>query len=53
MIDTNRIFTSHDNIVDLCCEAWNRLIDQPWRIMTIGRRKWARGSRSMQVGINQ
>ena len=26
---SNRIFTSHDNIVDLCCEAWNRLIDQP------------------------
>lgn len=40
----NRIFSSHDNIIDLCCEAWNRLVDQPWRIMTIGRRKWARGS---------
>jgi hypothetical protein len=31
-------------IIDHCCEAWNKLIDQPWRIMTIGRRKWARGS---------
>lgn len=30
-----------DHIVDLCCEAWNKLIDQPWRIMTIGHRKWA------------
>ena len=40
---SNRVFTSHDNIVDHCCEAWNKLIDQPWRIMTIGRRKWARG----------
>ena len=39
---SNRVFTSHDNIVDHCCEAWNRLVDQPWRIMTIGRRKWAR-----------
>eukprot|EP01035_Chromulina_nebulosa_P036870 gene36870-49731_t len=38
---SNRVFTSHDNIVDLCCEAWNKLIDQPWRIMTIGHRKWA------------
>jgi hypothetical protein len=38
---SNRIFTSHENIIDLCCEAWNRLIDQPWRI-AIGRRKWAR-----------
>ncbi|MBS88443.1 MAG: IS630 family transposase, partial [Sphingobium sp.] len=36
---SNRIFTSHENIIDLCCEAWNRLVDQPWRIMTIGRRK--------------
>jgi transposase len=41
---SNRVFTSHDNIIDHCCEAWNKLIDQPWRIMTIGRRKWARGS---------
>ncbi len=41
---SNRVFTSHDNIVDHCCEAWNRLIDQPWHIMSIGHRKWARGS---------
>ena len=41
---SNRVFTSHDNIIDHCCEASNRLIDQPWRIMTIGRRTWARGS---------
>jgi transposase len=41
---SNRVFTSYDNIVDHCCEAWNKLIDQPWRIMTIGRRNWARGS---------
>ncbi len=40
---SNRIFTSHDNIIDHCCEAWNKLINQPWRIMTIGRRKWMRG----------
>lgn len=41
---SNRAFTSYDNIVDHCCEAWNKLIDQPWRIMTIGRRNWAHGS---------
>jgi transposase len=41
---SNRVFTSYENIIDHCCEAWNKLIDQPWRIMTIGRRKWARGS---------
>ena len=41
---SNRVFTSHENIIDHCCEAWNKLIDQPWRIMTIGRRQWANGS---------
>ena len=41
---SNRVFTSHDNIIDHCCEAWNKLIDQPWRIMTIGRRKWTHAS---------
>jgi transposase len=40
---SNRIFQSYDQIVDLCCEAWNRLIDQPWTIMSIGQRKWAHG----------
>jgi hypothetical protein len=24
-----------------CCYAWNRLIDQPWIIMSIGLRDWA------------
>jgi transposase len=41
---SNRIFTSYDNIVDHCCEAWNKLIDQPDRIMTIGQRAWANAS---------
>ena len=30
---SNRIFTSYDNIVAHCCEAWNRLIEQPWKII--------------------
>lgn len=38
---SNRIFKSHDEIVAICCEAWNKLIDQPWRIMSIGLRDWA------------
>ena len=38
---SNRVFTSYDNIVDHCCEAWNKLTDQPWRIMSIGLRDWA------------
>ena len=40
---SNRIFKTYDDIVALCCEAWNRLIYQPWKIMSIGRRKWAHG----------
>ncbi len=39
---SNRIFGSYDQIVALCCEAWNRLRDQPWRVMSVGRRNWAR-----------
>jgi hypothetical protein len=38
---SNRVFKSHDDIVDHCCEAWNKLTDQPWKIMSIGLRKWA------------
>ena len=38
---SNRVFKSYDDIVDHCCDAWNKLIDQPWRIMSIGLRDWA------------
>ena len=37
----NRVFKSYDDLVDHCCEAWNKLVDQPWRIMSIGLRQWA------------
>jgi putative transposase len=40
---SNRVFRSYDDIVELCCEAWNKLIDQPWRIASIGLRAWAHG----------
>jgi transposase len=40
---SNRIFLSYDDIVAHCCEAWNKLIDQPWRIMSLGLRDWAHG----------
>ncbi len=26
---SNRVFCSYDNLVDHCCEAWNRLVDLP------------------------
>ena len=38
---SNRIFKSFDDIVDHCCYAWNTLIDQPWKYMSIARRDWA------------
>src|SRR5262249_39304210 len=38
---SNRVFKSYDDLVDHCCAAWNRLVDQPWRIMSIGLRQWA------------
>ncbi len=40
---SNRVFRSYDDIVAHCCEAWNELIDQPWRIKSIGRRERAHG----------
>ena len=40
---SNRIFKSYNDIVDHCCFAWNQLINQPWRIMSIGLRVWAHG----------
>jgi hypothetical protein len=38
---SNRVFTSYADILDHCCAAWNKLTDQPWRIMSIGLRNWA------------
>ena len=40
---SNRVFGSYDDIVDQCCDAWNKLVEQPWLIMSLGLRKWARG----------
>ena len=35
---SNRVFNSHGDIVEHCCDAWNKLVDQPWKIMSIGHR---------------
>ena len=32
---SNRAFKSYDEIVDHCCEASNKLVDRPWRIISI------------------
>ena len=44
---SNRIFKSFDDIVDHCCYAWNTLIDQPLKIMSIALRDWAAVSHSL------
>src|SRR3954466_15075837 len=36
------------DIVDHCCDAGNRLIDQPW-IMSIGLRDWANASNATMI----
>jgi transposase len=40
---SNCVFHSGKNTVDHCSDAWNKLIDRPWCIMSIGLRDWARG----------
>jgi transposase len=41
---SNRIFTSYADILDHCCFAWNSLVSQPWKIISIGSRAWAHAS---------
>ena len=41
---SNRVFKSYDDIVDHCCDAWNNLVEQPWRVMSIGLRDGPIGS---------
>jgi putative transposase len=38
---SNRVFTCYDNLVDHCSDAWNRLVQQPWTIMSISLRDWS------------
>ena len=40
---SNRVFAAYDDIVGHCCHAWNKLVAQPWHIMSIGLRDWAHG----------
>jgi hypothetical protein len=41
---SNRIFQSYDDIVGHCCDAWNKLVEQPWLIISIAKRAWAHRS---------
>jgi transposase len=40
---SNRVFRGYEDIVTHCSDAWKDLMDQPWRIKSIGRRSWAEG----------
>lgn len=35
---SNRIVTDYADIVAHCGAAWNKLVDRPWKIMSIGMR---------------
>jgi transposase len=39
---SKRVFETYEAILDAACEAWNAVLDTPWRIMSIGLRNWAR-----------
>ena len=41
---SNRIFKSYRDILDHSCSAWNKLVEQPWHITSIGLRDWAHQS---------
>jgi hypothetical protein len=41
---SNRVFETYDDILVHCCDAWNKLVDRPWMIMSIGKRHWAHRS---------
>ena len=37
---SNRVFENYDAIIDAACDAWQRLMDQPETITSIGMRDW-------------
>lgn len=38
---SNRVFETYNAIIDAACDAWQRLVDSPKTITSIGMRKWA------------
>lgn len=41
---SNRVFEKASDIVDACCDAWNKLCSEPNRIRSIGTRDWAKNN---------
>jgi len=50
---SKRVFRSYRDILDHCCRAWNKLVDQPWTIMSIGLRDGPHRFKSAGLGINR
>ena len=38
---SNRVYETYNDIVDACCDAWNRLCAIPNQIQSIATRSWA------------
>lgn len=38
---SNRCFEGYDEIVDVCCQAWNSFVDMPDLIQSLCTRSWA------------
>ena len=38
---SNRVFDTYHDIIDAACDAWRKLLAQPYTITSIGMRDWA------------
>ncbi len=45
------VFKTCDDIADHCCQAWNTLMHQPGRVISIGGREWAHRVGALSDGI--
>jgi len=45
----NRLYETYEDIVEACCEAWNRLMAMPEQIASIATRGWAFYSAPLSV----
>ncbi len=45
------VFKTCDDIADHCCQAWNTLMHQPGRVISIGGRKWDHRVGALSDGI--
>jgi transposase len=52
---SNSVFETYDAIIDVACDAWNKLIASPDQIKSIGMREWAhvgRGRQPLVLGLD-